>query len=111
MSGAMMLGRRTVVVVAAVFALTLSGLSGCSKGQTLRGTTSLAVKAALKDNKVDYKGSITCAGNDLPINCTGTASDGSPIAGSLSNSSGNSCVLVVNVASKQIAKETGAKCK
>ena len=108
----MTFGRNAVVVVAAVIALAVSGLTGCSKGETLRGTTSLAVKAALKDNKVDYKGSITCTGNDLPITCTGTSTDGRPISGTLANASGSdSCALVVTVGGKEIARETGAKCK
>jgi hypothetical protein len=107
MSLAMKHGLMMIVAVAAVIGL---GLSGCSKGQSLRGTTSLAVKAALADNHVDYKGSITCTGSSLPINCTGTTTTGQPIAGNLSTNSGNSCVLAVNVAAKQIARES-AKCK
>ena len=108
MSLTMKHGRKRVVVVAAVIGL---AFSGCSKGQSLRGTTSLAVKAALADNHVNYKGSITCTGSSLPINCTGTTTAGQPIAGNLSTNSSNSCVLAVNVGSKQIARETGAKCK
>lgn len=112
MSGAMMRGRNVVVVVVAVVGLAVSGLSGCSKGQTLRVTTSLAVKAALKDNKVDYKGDITCTGSNLPINCSGTATDGRLISGVLANKAGsNACSLVIKVADQQIASESGAKCK
>jgi hypothetical protein len=107
MSLAMKHGLMMVVVVVAVIGL---ALSGCSKGQSLRVTTSLAVKAALADNHVDYKGSVTCTGNSLPINCAGTTTTGQPIAGNLSTNSSNSCVLVVNVAAKQIARES-AKCK
>jgi hypothetical protein len=97
--------------VLAVVAIAVVAVSGCTKGQTLRGTSSVAVKAALADNHVNYQGSITCTGNDLPISCTGTSTDGRPIAGTLSTNSGSSCVLVVTVAGKEIAHDSGARCK
>ena len=105
---AMIRGRRAVLVVTAVIGL---ALPGCTKGQTLRGTTSVAVKGELADKHVDYKGSITCSGSDIPISCTGTTTDGRPIAATLASNSSNSCVLTVNVAGKEIVRQTGAKCK
>jgi hypothetical protein len=85
--------------------------SGCTKGQGLRGTTSVAVKAALSDNHVKYKGDITCTGDSLPITCTSTSTDGRPISGTLSTSDGSGCVLVVAVGGQQIVREKGGKCK
>ena len=85
--------------------------SGCTKGQGLRGTTSVAVKAALSDKHVKYKGDITCTGDSLPINCTGISTDGRPISGTLSASDSSGCVLVVTVGGQQIVREKGGKCK
>ena len=104
-----MIGRRVAVAGAVVHSLSLSGLSGRSKGQTLRGTASLAVKAALKDKKIDYKDPLTCTGDHLPISCTGITPDGRSIAGTLT-SFGNNCMVVVTVTNQQIARQS-ARCK
>jgi hypothetical protein len=85
--------------------------AACTRGQSLRGTTSLAVKAALAEHNIKYKGNISCTGNNLPINCTGTTVDGKPISGILAPGSGSGCVITVTVGGQQITRQTGGRCK
>jgi hypothetical protein len=97
--------------LSAAAGLVLLTPAACTRGQGLRGTTSLAVKAALSDNHLKYKGDITCTGNNLPITCIGTTTDGKPIAATLAPGSDSGCVLVVTVGGQQIARESGGRCK
>lgn len=82
-------------------------LASCSSGAAIRGTTSLAVKSALKAHNVDYRGDVTCTGSQLPVTCTSTATDGRPIEATLSQSGGD-CVLVVTVGGAQISSNKAA---
>jgi hypothetical protein len=90
--------------VAALLCATAVAAAACSSGAALRGPTSVAVKAALKDNNINYRGDVTCRGNQLPITCTSTATDGRPISATLSRSGGD-CVLVVTVGDTQISRD------
>ncbi|MBO0728891.1 MAG: hypothetical protein J2P57_06500 [Acidimicrobiaceae bacterium] len=89
--------------VAALLSATAVAVAACSSGSALRGPTSVAVKAALKANNINYRGDVTCRGSRLPISCTSTATDGRTIAATLSRAKGD-CVLVVTVGSTQISR-------
>lgn len=93
--------------IVGVLCATILGVAACSSGAVSRGTTSLAVKSALKANGVNYKGDVTCVGSQLPITCTSTATDGRPISASLSKSGGD-CILVVTVGGAQISRSKAA---
>src|ERR1700730_17727159 len=95
--------RSARLALGAVVAVALM-TSGCSKGSTLRGTTSVAVKSALKSKNINYKGDVTCTGDSLPISCTSVTTDGRPIAAQLADSGNSHCALVVTVAGQPIYK-------
>ena len=99
---------KQIIVVAAVSLVLL--MTGCSKGATLRGTTSVAVKSALKSKNINYKGDVTCTGTAVPITCSSTATDGRPIAAQLADSGNSHCALVVKVAGQTIYQNSIA-CK
>ncbi len=101
---------RRLAIIAGGGLLLLSPLA-CSQGQALRVTTSAAVKSSLKDHNINYSGDITCRGDQLPINCVGHATDGRPIAASLTVAPPNSCVLLVAVGGQQITREKGPTCR
>ena len=82
-------------------------LGACTSGAAVRGTTSVAVKSALKANNVDYRGDVTCRGTELPVTCTSTATDGRPIVATLTKSDGD-CVLAVTVGGSQISRNKAA---
>jgi hypothetical protein len=92
---------KLIVVSICAAALAVAACGPSPAGPALRATTSLAVTAALKANNVNYMGGVTCAGNQLPINCISTATDGRPITGTLSKAGGD-CVLIVNVGGSDI---------
>ena len=95
---------RGLAGVVAVLGLVTVGV-GCTTGAVQRTGTSIAVEAVLQDHDVHYRNAVRCVGNFLPIDCTATETDGSPISATLSRSN-KKCHLVVDVRFQQISRQT-----
>jgi hypothetical protein len=97
-----MMAVKGLTSVVAGLGLVMVGV-GCSSGAVERTTSAVAVKAELQDHGVSYRGDVRCVGNHLPIICTSSTINGSPITATFSRSSGR-CQLVVVVGTRQISR-------